>query len=488
MSSSRILLYFCLSFILGIFISSLLGFLPGSRIYFLLPGFIFSIILILISWRYEKLMFFGFCIIFLVLGIWRYQKTIFEIENSKIKNFINQEVIMTGLVDKEPKIKEKIFQLEIKISTSEKILVTTRKYPEYKYGDKLKIKGKLERPDHIEGFNYENYLIKDGILAVISFPEIDLINRNQGNYYISAIFSFKNKLKESLNRALPSPHSGILEAFLFGEENNIPNDLKEKFNLTGTRHIAAVSGMNITIISVILLNILLVLGLWRNQAFYFSIIILIGYILMIGASASGVRAGIMAILFLIAQHFGRLSSAPRTVVIAATAMLLQNPLLLRLDVGFQLSFLAMMGLIYLQPIFKDLFNKIPEVFQLRNTLSATLSVQIFVLPILVYNFGQFSLVSPLANILILPLIPFVTILGLIFSFLGIFFQSLAQILFWFVYLIISYIIKIVALFSKINLASVNIQNVSWLWLVIFYLLLALLVWKLSEKNKLKFLR
>ncbi len=448
------------------------------------------------------MMFLGFCILFLVLGIWRYQSVLLKIENSPIKNFIGEKVVLTGFVNKEPDIRETITRLEVKIEKIKSInysektysenfgktLVTTRKYPEYKYGDKLIIQGELKTPDILEGFNYQNYLAKDGIFSVIDFPEIKLISSDNGSDFYKKIFYFKNKLKESLNRAIPRPESAILEALLFGEEQNFLKELKERFNITGTRHLAAVSGMNITIISAILINILLALGFWRNQAFYFSIIILIGYILMIGAPASGVRAGIMAILFLIAQHFGRLFSASRSIVFAATTMLAFNPLLLRLDVGFQLSFLAMIGLIYLQPILKDLLKKIPENFQLRNTLSATLSAQIFVFPILVYNFGQISIISPIANILILPFVAFVTILGFVFSFVGIFFQSLGKILSWPVYLMINYIIKVIDFFSKISWASLTLKNISWLWLLTFYLLLGIIVWRLLEKNKLKFLR
>jgi competence protein ComEC len=492
MNPSKILFYFCLSFIFGIFISSLLGFLPGSRIYFLLPGLIVAIFLILFSWRYEKLMFFGFCILFLVLGIWRHQAVLLEIENSKIKNFIGQNIILTGLVDKEPDIREKIARLEIKIEKIKKInnqeensspelgkiLITTIKYPEYKYGDKLVIQGILKTPDILEGFNYKDYLAKDGIFSVMDFPEIEKAKGNFGNFFLKLIFSFKNKLNESLNRGLPRPESAILEALLFGEEQNFSEDLKEKFNLTGTRHLAAVSGMNITIVSAILVSFLLLLGFWRQQAFYFAIIILISYILMVGAPASALRAGIMAILFLTSQHFGRLSSASRLMLFAATIMLVINPLLLKLDVGFQLSFLAVMGLIFLQPFFSELFKKIPDNFQLRTSLASTLSAQIFVLPLLVYNFGQVSLISPLINILILPLIPFITIFGFIFSFIGIFFQSLARILFWLVYFMLAYIIKTVDFFSKFSFASINFKNVSWVWLIIFYFILIIIVRKI----------
>jgi len=442
-----------------------------------------AVLLIFILWKYKNLVIIGFCLIFLVLGVWRYQVAKLKTLESGLKDFNDRSgfIALIGVIDEEPVLREKSQNFNLKTKTLEfneksfkvsgKVLITSGRYPEYKYGDKLKITGELKTPEVFGGFNYKDYLAKDGIYSVMDFPKIELVSKNHGSSVVRVLISFKNKLKESLNRVLPSPQSAFLEALLFGEEQNISKEWKDKLDLTGTRHLTAVSGMNITIISAILLNFLLALGLWRNQAFYFSVIILILYILMIGAPASVVRAGIMAILFLIGQHFGRLSSASRAIIIAAAFMLFQNPLLLRLDVGFQLSFLGVMGLIYLQPIFSDLFKKIPNFLQLRNNLATTISAQLFTFPILIYNFGRITILSPISNILILPLIPLVTILGFIFAFIGIFFQSLAQILSWLAYLMLSYVTKVIDFFSKISWASINFKNVPWIFVIIFYLIL-----------------
>jgi competence protein ComEC len=477
----------------------------------MLSFLILGILSIFVFWQYKKFVVVGFCILFFILGVFRHQSALSEIKNSEILNFISKKVTLIGVVNKEPDIREKTAKLEIKLEkimvdynlpitlppsagpsnsslpVRNKILVTVWKYPEYQYGDKLKIKGELKEPEAFEGFNYKNYLMKDGILAVMDFPETELIAQNQGSFLKRSLIFFKNELKESLNKVMPRPQSAITEALFFGEEENISKEWKEKFNLTGTRHITAVSGMNITIITFLILNFLLMLGLSRQQAFYFSICLIILYILMIGAPASAVRAGIMAGLFLLAQHFGRLSSASRTIVFAATFMLVQNPLLLRLDIGFQLSFLAIMGLIFLQPIFLDLFKKIPNFLQLKNNLSATVSAQIFTFPILIYNFGQISITSPLTNILILPLIPFLTILGFVFSFIGIFWQGLAQILSWPAWFFITYILKVIDVSSKIPFTSLVLKNVHWGFLIISYLILGGLVFWLNQKRKLKFL-
>lgn len=488
MTPSKILFYFCLSFLLGIFLNSIgRGDTPTTLFGFLILG-VFFIFLSPFS-KKAGLAVFGFCILFLVAGVWRYQIAQLKIENNELKNYFGQNIALIGIIDEEPDKREKTTKLTIKLENlNEKVLITKWHYPEYEYGDKLKITGFLEQPQIFEGFNYKDYLAKDGIFALIYQPTIELIEKNQANSLKSFLISAKNKLKESLNKAMPFPQAPFLEALLFGDEGNISQNWKEKLNLTGTRHIAAVSGMNITILTFLISNFLLRLGFWRSQSFYFSIILIFFYILMIGAPSSAIRAGIMATLFLVAQHFGRVSTGSRVVVFAATCMLAFNPLLLISDVGFQLSFLAIMGLIYLQPIFSAFFKKIPDFFQLRYNLSGTLAAQIFTLPLLIYNFGQISIVSPLTNILILPFLPLVTILGFIFSTIGIISEILGQVLSWPVHFLLTYLIKTIDWFSRIPWTTLTFQNVNFIFLLISYFVLTLLTWRLNEKQKLKFLK
>jgi competence protein ComEC len=485
MTASKIFLYFCLAFVAGVFFDSLIK-IPQI---FLLGAIIFGLILISVLWRYKNLAIFGFCLLFLVLGIWRHQDVKAEIMNSDLRKLNDSEenITLEGVIGQEPSLKEKSIRLVVK-NEQGKVLVTTSRYPEYQYGEKLKITGKLKTPaEDIEGFNYKEYLSKDGIYSEMSWPKIELLAKDQGNSVYKYLFAFKNKLEDGVNKVMSPPQSGLLEALFFGDEENISQAWKDKFNLTGTRHITAVSGMNITIISALILNFLILIGFWRKQAFYLAVILIILYILMIGAPASALRAGIMGLIFLSAQHFGRTSAASRAVVMASTFMLAQNPLLLRLDVGFQLSFLAILGLTYLQPIFSELFKKIPNTLQLRYTLAATISAQIFTLPILIYNFGRMPVTSALTNILIVPTLSFVTIFGFIFSLATIIFYPLGQILSWPAWLILTYIIKIIDFFSKISFATIEVKNVSWLWFVPFYLILAFIIWRFKEKQKLKFL-
>lgn len=253
--------------------------------------------------------------------------------------------------------------------------------------------------------------------------------------------------------------------------------------MSGTRHITAVSGMNITIIASLILSFLLSFGLWRKHAFYVTVFLLVLYVLMVGASASAVRAGIMAFLFLLAQHLGRAASAGRVIVFGATLMLFQNPFLLFSDVGFQLSFLAILGIVYLQPIFSNWLSKIPDFrfFPLKSTLVSTLSAQVFTMPILIYNFGYISLVSPFANVLIVPFLAPITILVFLFGLSSFLFLPLAFVLFWPTWFFLTYIVLMIDYFSKIPFALMSFGKISVVWLVIFYLLICFTAWRLNKR-------
>jgi competence protein ComEC len=312
----------------------------------------------------------------------------------------------------------------------------------------------------------------------MDFPEIEKTGENFGNPIKKFSIFLKKKIEEAIKQNLPYLHSALLKSLLFGEEEEIPFEWKEKLNQTGTRHIAAVSGMNITIISSLILSFLLFLGLWRHHAFYLSIFLISFYVLMIGAPSSAIRAAIMGILYLTAQYFGRLSSGERPVIFAATLMLFFNPLLLRYDVGFQLSFLAILGIVYFYQFFFEKFKKFPNL--IKESLASTLSAQIFTFPILIYNFGQISLISPLSNVLILPILPVITILGFIFSFFGIICEPIGYLLSFPCWFLLSYLLKVVDFCSKIPHSFLTLK-VNFLFLLISYSILIPLALYLNKK-------
>jgi len=503
MTKSKVFFYFCLLFIFGIFLNSIAAISQPLQLVFL----VFGIILVSVFWRRKRVVFIGFCLIFLFLGIWREQLIESRITNNELRayNDSGKNITLTGIVVKEPDMSNKRVKLVIMpedIKGNGKILATVSRYPKYQYGDELKIIGKLKTPPIFKGFNYKNYLKKEGIYSVIYNPKVKLLERGSYTGLVGAIYAkilqFKSKLRNSIYQDLPPDQGLILGAMLLGDKNRISEDLKEKLNIAGVRHITAVSGMHIIILSSVLMSLLLALGLWRGQAFYLSIFFIFLFIIMTGAQPSGIRAGIMGSIFLLGQKIGRKTVSSRVIIITAALMLAINPLLLLSDVGFQLSFLAVMGIIYFVPVFRNWLNLIgrycPVHFSqgneaikaLKEIMAMTLAAQLFTLPILIYNFGRMSLVAPLTNILIIPVVYWIMLFGFAFSLIGIVFPFFGWLFSFPCLFLLTYLIKVIDFFSK-PWAAKNFGNVHWFWLIISYSILGILAWRLNKRTKLKFL-
>jgi len=485
MNISETVFWLCLCFILGISLASF-----SSLNQSLLKAFLFSglfLVFLFLLLKEKKILVIGLCLLSLFSGAWKYQWVESQIEKPAVEKFFGRKINLEACLVEDPERGIDKTRSIARISNSDvKVLITSGFYPALKYGDKLSLKGTLKKPPIFEGFNYQDYLKKQKIYFLMSYPQIEVLENGCANPIKYFSLSLKNRLKQSLGRIVPFSQAGLFEALLWGEEENISQAWKEKLNITGTRHIAAVSGMNITILSVIVLNFLLLLGFWRQQAFWLCLALTFFYVLMIGAPASGIRAGIMAGFFLGSQYFGRLVKPERILVFALTIMLFSNPLLLKSDIGFQLSFLAVLGLIYLGPLFLKILQKLPDFFQIRLNLASTLAAQVFTLPVLLYNFGQLSLVSPIANLLILPAIPFLTVAGFSFSLIGIFSQSLGQLISFPAQILLQLVMKMIDFFASFSLAAREIQ-VSSIFLVLFYFFLFIFILYLKKKQELEFL-
>ncbi len=507
MTPSKILFYICVSFVIGIFLESLviipqifvwgilfLGVLAIFASFFTLSpkirsfGFLETI-------KNDQIAVVGFCILFLVLGIVRLQISNTNIQNDLLKklNDLPNKIILTGQIIDGPDIRDSSQKLKVKIDKVESIvLATVNRYPAYDYLDKIKITGMLKTPGVFDGFNYTDYLLKDEIYSVMDFPKVELISK-QHNYNIftllySKILVFKEKLRSSILANFSSPQNYILEGIVLGNNKTMTQDLRDKLNGTGLRYLTAISGVHVLIVSAILMSLLLALGLWRGQAFYFAIIFIWLYIILTGFPASGVRAAIMGSVFLLAQKLGRQNTSGRVIVFTAALMLIQNPLLLWYDVGFQLSFLASMGIIYLKPIIdiaiKTLTKEKLKYFS--DILSITLTAQLATVPIMVYNFGIISLIAPVTNLLVVPVVYFLILFGFLASILGIISGFLGWVFSIPCWLLLTYFLKVMDIFYQ-PWAIKEIQNVSWIWLALYYLIVSVLIWFLQKKLKPKFL-
>jgi len=289
----------------------------------------------------------------------------------------------------------------------------------------------------------------------------------KGSNYFEKQYVPKEKVRNIIYQNFSLPESSFLAALTLGEKKNIPKQWKEKLNRSGLRHITAISGMHIIILSSIFTTLLITLGLSRLQSFYFVITLLWAFIAFIGFQPSAVRAGIMASTLLFCQKIGRPRAGSQGLLLAGGLMLFFNPLLIRESLGFQLSFLASMGIVYLYPIISKI--KLPDL------LSVTFSAQIFVLPILIYRFGYFSLVSPITNILIVPILPILMSFGFLLLVSGLIYYPLSIFVSFFVWPLLEYLVFIINFFSKLPIAEIS-AHIPLLFVPVYYLLLFLFLY------------
>jgi len=255
---------------------------------------------------------------------------------------------------------------------------------------------------------------------------------------------------------------------LIGVTYGLDPELVKNFNYTGTSHIIAISGMHITLLANLLMNLLLAIGLWRRQAFYLTILFIVFYLVLIGFQPSAVRAALMGFLVLIALQMGRVNLSLNAILFAAVAMTLINPLLIIVDLGFQFSFLAVLGLIYFQKPMEKILNFLPSFLGIKENLSTTLAAQIFTLPWLVFKLGNLSLIAPLVNLLILPLSAPMIIIGLLAVIGGLVVPVVAPFFFWLIWLMLGYFTLVVEVLVKLKFSYLMINNFSVYLLLIIY--------------------
>lgn len=479
MTKSQVFFLSSLAFIMGIFIGSYYS-IPVWTLFFIAAAaapFVF-----LFKNKKRLRIFFALFVIFL-LGFARIEGIkLKELEILRIENLDNKILKLEGVVSSIPEIKDNkqritLENLENKNDSSKinrKILVYANRYPEYRFKDKIEIEGKISLPENFDGFDYENYLRAKGIYYISYYPKITLKGKNKKDFY-GVILGARSGISDLMKEIISQPQAGIMNAVILGSEADISKDVLENFNKTGTRHIFAVSGSNITLVSVALMYFLLALGLKRDYAFYFAVLGVLCFVLIVGFPASAVRAAVMGIITLFAVKVGRLSNMTNAIIFAAALMLIYNPFLLKYDVGFQLSFIAVLGLIYIFPRLNKSFEKYGDFYGLKAILLLTVSAQIAVLPIILSAFENFSLFSVLANVMILPFVPLITISGFIITAIGAFNLFVAQIVSWPIWLVVFYQMEVVKFFSGFSFASVDFGKFSGFWIIAYYSVLVLIL-------------
>ena len=336
-------------------------------------------------------------------------------------------------------------------------LQTGSRHP-FRYGEAVRATGLLTEPPVFDGFDYRAYLARKQVHSLMWRPRVEpQPGPSRGGTFLQFVYGLRARGEALLNRRLPEPFAALANGMLLGIEAGIPDDLYEKFNLTGASHVIVISGSNVALVSGLLMAVGIKL-FGRRAALWPSLAGLVLYTVLVGGDAAVTRAALMGGLFVLATVRGRQSTALVSLGAACWAMTLWNPLTLW-DVGFQLSGAATAGLILIGPVLTErvstlwsalasrwtkdrplpdadmiqpsflMPNSIKDL--LRDSLIMTFAASAATLPLIVYYFERLSWISPITNLLIAPAQPLIMIgggIGLIVGLLGL--EQIAQFLLW----------------------------------------------------------
>jgi len=489
----RPLIYIVISYIFGIVISS---FLNISYIFILL-----SLIIITILYFFKRLSKFIFwlSLSFLIsILLYNFHTKTYSPYHMKhqIEKFNYKRVVVIGVLTKDVKIvkENKTVELVLKLEkiifskTEEKVtgliklvLYSEAKYGELNYGDRLKVHTKIYSPNEPKNpgeFDYKKYLQRKNIFAIGTIkPEegdtIEKIGEGTKNPFISFSFLLKHKMLRIIEDSFQkdSLQAALLEGILIGEEDALPIKTQREFRDTGTFHIMAVSGFNVGLVVVTFFFILRLFKLSKKISAGISIIFVILFCFISGASPSVTRATIISVVVLVALILERDTDILTTLAFSSLIVLIFSPLDL-FDIGFQLSYVATFGIIYLTPKFEKIFGFLPKL--LVDLISVTLSAQIFVLPILAFYFYYISIISFFTNLLIAPFVWFSTVLGFIQVCIGFFNLFLGKIVGFFNFISLSCILEIVNFFSNFSFSIIRVPPPSFFTILVYYLTIVLI--------------
>lgn len=398
----------------------------------------------------------GLFIFFLVIFFLRL--TLLE----KVAYSDGQQVSLEGYILENPKVVSGNQVVRFK-----GVRIVIPRVPEYSYGDHILVSGVIIQKDFESNGKLVSYFeLKDPNVASIE----------NENVLIGILASLRNRIFEKVRQSLPSPESELLIGIVLGDDSGFDKNTQVEFARTGLMHIVAASGTNVSIVGgAIYLTILGILG--RRKAIIFSILGIGFYAILSGLSPSIQRAAVMGVITYFALFLGRQTYALWALGITGYLLVLINPYIV-FDIGFQLSFVATLGILLFDPVLKRVtfFSK----GFMREDFSITFAAYIWLFPLLLYHFQTFNPFSLFANILVLWAIPFITILGGLGAILLLVSNIIATPILWLVYPLLHYILIVSGLFSRLLPSFTINQQIPFLLVVGYYFILLSILLKLRR--------
>jgi len=487
------LIYITIAWTIGIIAASLLG--PSTS---LLTGLTIAMLMtVLWSWRARQGRLLAALALAAMLGGWRYRLSEPVLGDDSLAYYNDRgPLAVWGIVSAEPSVRATYTQLELSAEEVEergqrrpicgKVVFNVPHYPEFEYGDMLCISGTLETPPVLGDFSYREYLAARGVHSLMRRVRVTRLEQVRGSSVLRALFRAKRALRRVIEGILPNPDAGLLSGILLGLGHTLPDYLTEAFRAVGLTHIIVVSGFNVGLVSqAIILSAQRLVNRWAALAASLGAVAL--YALFVGLSPPVARAALMGGLVVLAQLVGRRSHALTSLVVASLAMTVADPLLLW-SVSFQLSFVATLALVVLEPALArgvylwmagwaggDRAAGWSRVA--RDMLLVTVAAQIMTLPVVWYHFGEVSFISLLANALVLPVQPAIMAFGAVSTALGALWLPAGRVAAWLVWPFLRYSTTIIERLAELPWASAYVPPISpwamWGFYALLFLGLAL---------------
>ena len=350
-------------------------------------------------------------------------------------NQLHHRVSYQGIVVADPDVRDANQRVEIRVSNDTEtttVLTVAPRSPSVAVGDTITVSGTLLVPENFADdngriFNYEKYLQRDDVRFILNFAYLRVLKEAPWYSVPAALARVKHLFLNGLQATLPEPYASLAGGVVIGGKSGLGTNLQNAFVRSGLVQIIVLSGYNVMIVAEWVMAALAFTKIrkrWSAAAGAFAILIFVG---IAGASATALRAMLMALIALYARATGRSYAASRALLFVIFLMLLWNPLYLVFDPGFGLSVAATAGLIWLATPLETLIQFLKNPFW-RNAIATTLAAQIAVLPLLLYDTGNLSLVAVPANLLTMPMVPLAMGLSALAGFAGIIFGAIAPLL------------------------------------------------------------
>ena len=368
-------------------------------------------------------------------------------------------------------------------ATSE--IAQQRQAPYFRYGDKLRVEGRISEPPELDGFDYAAYLARQGIVEVLDASRVTLIREGEGSVFYRSLFGFRRRLAASIAAVVPEPQAALGQATLLGLRRNIPQDLNEAFRRTGTAHLLAISGLHVgVLLGISLAASAALLGRKHHLHLIAPLLVIWLYGLLSGMSPSATRACIMGSVYLASLAFGRQRGSLAPLGVAAALMVAVSPSIVY-SISFQLSFAAIAGIAAFSDAFGDgLRPPIERLIGRRSLLRAplagitdmlglSLAATITTVPLIAFHFERVSTLGIPVSVLTLPVLSFLIVGNAGAALVGLASAAFAMPFGWVAWGAGAYLSGVVTLLARLPGASVDIGIVGLPVVIAFYGLLIL---------------